>query len=506
MPEITLAVATDLTPAVYRRVIYGGEALAAAPALLDAVAAKRAAFLRLLDSGVHCYGVNTAHGAMIVETVPKEEWPALQRNVLRARAAGTGPPFAPEVARGMMLARLFNLLSGYAAASAELCRFVIDRLNDGFTPWVPSRGHGMAGELIPHCHMAQTFVGDGFVIGPGGARVPAAEALAARGVAPYEPQAKEGLSLVNGVSASTAYAIHAHRAVAAVAEPMTLIATATAEAIGAPVEPFDAALDRLRPDPGIARVAAQARRHIAGSRITRRDRQGPISLRIIPQVHGALMDALDHAESAIANELVSVSDNPVFVSAGEGAGDDRILATGTFHNQHVTGALEGLALALAQVGILSQRRLHRLLDARFTGLSHQLSPRPGMDAGLVILHKAVLAHEARLKLLAAPVSLHHGEASFGQEDFMPMIFPVIDRLFEMADIVRLIGAYELYATAVALDQRGERAGKSVEAMRALVREVVPPYDADRSYGPEVEALDALLQDARFAALAGGESA
>ncbi|MFQ5783264.1 MAG: aromatic amino acid lyase [Alphaproteobacteria bacterium] len=502
---ITLNSAHEITTAVYRRVIYDGEALAAAPALLDTVAAKRAAFLRLLDSGVHCYGVNTAHGDMIARTVPKADWPALQRNVLRARAAGTGPPFPPEVARGMMLARLFNLLSGYSAASAELCRFIVDRLNDGFTPWVPSRGHGMAGELIPLCHMAQTFVGDGFVVGADGARAPAAEALAERGIEPYAPQAKEGLSLVNGVAASTAYAIHAHRAVAAVAGPMTLIATATVEAMGTPVEPFDPVVDRLRPDPGIARVAAQARRYIAGSRIARRERQGPISLRVIPQVHGALTDALDHVEAAIANELVSVSDNPVFVPA-DGAGHDRILSTGTFHNQHVTNALEGLALALAQVGILCQRRLHRLLDTRFTGLSHQLSPRPGMDAGLVILHKAVLAHEARLKLLAAPVSLHHGEASFGQEDFMPMIFPVIDRLIEMAAIVRLMGAYELYAAMVALDQRGERAGAGVEALRALVREVVPPYEADRSYGPEVEQLDDLLQDARVATLAGGTDA
>ena len=494
---LTLAAPFAITPEVYDRVVYDREPLALDPDLLATIERQHARFLALLAGGASCYGVNTGFGAMIGTAIDEADWPALQRNVLRARAAATGAPFAAEIARGMMLARLVNLLSGRSAVSAALCQFIVDRLNDGWTPWVPSLGHGMAGEIIPLCHMAQTFVGDGFVIGENGARVPAAEALAARGIPPYRPQAKEGLALINGVAASPAYAIEVARRVARVAALLTLIAAATVEAMAASLEPYDAEVGRLRPEPGIARVAGRLRRHLVGTTIARVAHQGPISLLVIPQVMGALDDALAHTRAAIATELRSISDNPVFVDDADGG---RILATGTFHNQHLTLSIEALALALAHAAGLGVRRLHRLLDGRYSGLAHQLSLRPGMDAGLVILHKATLALEARIMLLAAPVSLHQGEASFGQEDVAPMIFPALDRLAEMAELARLIGAYELYAACVGLDQRRAAAGDDVESLKALVRAVVPPYDGDRSYGPEIEVVESLLDGAAVGSL------
>jgi len=496
---ITLADPADLTPEVYRRVIHEGETLALAPALLDRIDAARATFLALLDAGALCYGVNTGFGALHGERIETRDWAELQRNVLRARAAATGAPFSPPVARGMMLARLVNFLSGHAAASAALCRFIVDRLNDGFTPWVPARGLGMAGEIIPLCHMAQTFVGEGFVIGDDGARIPAAEALAARGVAPYVPGAKEGLALINGVAASPAYGFEAARALGRTARLLILVAAASVEAMAAPLEPYDPAVDRLRPQPGIAEAARRLRRHLAGSAIPRGAAQAAISLRVTPQVMGALLDALAGFEAVLAEELASISDNPVFV-AGNGDGPARILHTGSFHNAHLALAADGLAVALASAGALSVRRLHRLLDARHSGLAPQLALRPGMDAGLVILHKAALGHEARLRLLAAPVTLNQAEASFGQEDAMTMIFPALDRLFEMAEIARMIAAYELYAALVAIDQRGERPGADVATLRALVRARVAPYAGDRAYGPEIEIVAALFDDPAFAEL------
>jgi histidine ammonia-lyase len=483
----------DLTPEIYRRVVYERAPVAPAPLALERVARSRRLFLQHLDIGALCYGVNTGLGALTGIDLGEQEQRLLSRHILLGRAAATGPAFPAAVARGAMLIKLAQFLTGFSAVTPDLCRLLADRLNDGFAPAIPSEGLGMAGEIIPLCHLAQALVGEGFVIGDDGAAIAASDWFAARQIKAYEPASKEGIALINGVAVAPAAAFELSSHLRRTLELATASAAAAAEGLGASVEAYDEASARLRPEPGVAATIAALQRLLAGSQIRRRQRQPPVSFRIVPQVHGACLAALGRLDTAIVAEWRAIGDNPVFIADENDAAFGRLLHTGNFHCATLTGEVEAASLAFSQVALLSERRLHRLLDRRISGLSPQLAKRPGLDAGLVILHKAALGLTARIKSLATPPSLMHGESSFGQEDVMTMIFPGLDRLAEIERLTRGVLVRELYAALVAIDERGETPGHAIAALRASVRAEIPPYDGDRPYSAELERLAELVE-------------
>jgi histidine ammonia-lyase len=483
----------SLTPEHYRRIVHDHEQVALADAALARVERSRALFLKHLETGVLCYGVNTGLGAQAGIDLTEDEMALLPRHILLGRASGIGPPFPAEVVRGSMLVRLVQFLTGHSAVTADLCRFMADRLNDGLLPFVPSLGLGMAGEIIPLCHLAQTFVGEGSVLGPKGERRPAAAWLAERGVAPYRPQSKEGLALINGVAVAPALAFEIASELRRTLALATLAAAASAEGLGASIEAFGADVPKLRHDAGMAEVAASLRHLLAGSQVTRGPRQPPISLRIAPQVHGAARAALGRLEEAIVAEWRTVSDNPAFIPDESSPSFGRLVHSGNFHCAELTARIEAASLATAQLALLSERRLHRLLDGRVSGLAPQLARRPGLDAGLVILHKTALGLTAKIRAMSVPPSLQHAESSFGQEDAMTMVFPALDRLSELARPTRLAVACELYTAFVAIEERGERPGAGVAEALAAARAEIPPHAGDRPYGPELETLDELVE-------------
>jgi histidine ammonia-lyase len=492
---IELCSPDSLTPEHYRRIVHDHEQAALADAAFERVERSRALFLKHLDTGVLCYGVNTGLGAQAGIDLTEEEMALLPRHVLLGRASGIGPPFPPAVVRGAMLIRLVQFLTGHSAVTADLCRFVADRLNDGFLPFVPSLGLGMAGEIIPLCHLAQTFVGEGSVLGSDGERRPAAAWLAERGVAPYRPQSKEGLALINGVAVAPALAFEIASGLRRTLALATLAAAASAEGLGASIEAFGADVPKLRPDAGVAEIAASLRHLLAGSQVTRRPRQPPISFRIAPQVHGAARTALGRLEEAIIAEWRTVSDNPAFIPDEASPSFGRLVHGGNFHCAELTAGVEAASLATAQLALLSERRLHRLLDGRASGLAPQLARRPGLDAGLVVLHKTALGLTAKIRAMSVPPSLQHAESSLGQEDAMTMVFPALDQLSELARLARLTVACELYTAFVAIDERGERPGVGVAKALAAARAEIPAYAGDRPYGPELETLDELVETA-----------
>lgn len=487
----------DLTPAVYRRIVHDGEPVTAGEAALARVAQARALFLRHLESGVLCYGVNTGLGALAGIDLGPAERALLPRQILLGRAVAIGAPLPPRIARGALLIKLAQFLTGRSAVTPDLCRFLADRLNDGFTPHIPSEGHGMAGEIVPLAHLAQTLAGDGFVLGPDGARRAAADWFAAQAVTPYAPQSKEGLSLINGVAVAPARAFEAAAALRRSLALATLAAAATMEGLAASLEAIDPAVARLRPDPGLAELSAALRRLLDGSAVVRGARQPPVSVRVTPHVHAAAWAAIGSLERAAVAEWRAVSDNPAFLADAAAPRFGRLVHSGNFHCAELTQAVEAASLAAAQLALLSERRLHRLLDHRYSGLSPQLARRPGLDAGLVALHKAVLAFTARLRSLAVPPSLQHGDTSFGQEDFMTMALPALDRLEEIDRLVRRAAAYELYAGLVAVEERGAAPGAAVAGALAAVRTEIPPYAGDRSYGPELERLLEMIETGRL---------
>jgi len=492
---IVLRQCEDLDWDTVLAIAYDAARLELADSALAVVEEGRRLFETLVEDGVPCYGVTTGLGRLVDVALSEAERDDLPRNILRARAAAIGEPLPKEVVRGTMLLRLVNFLSGRDGVSAALCRFVVDRLNDDFVPWIPGLGHGMAADAIANTHCFQTFIGEGYVMDRDGRRASAAEALRRRGVSPYEPGRKEGLALINGLAAGPAYAIHAHRAVSRCLDVANQVACASVEAIAAPKDAMDLALLEITREPGVAETIKLLNRYLDGSRVEVAKLQAPVSMRVIPQVHGALLDAVESLKTRIINTFSAFTDNPVLVKDSGSAG--RFLSNGAFHNQHLVNQAEQVALGLAHVGALSERRLHRLLDPQQTGLNAQLAARPGLDAGLVVAHKASIDLAARLKMLAQPVSLLTAETSQGQEDYMSMLFPVLQRTLQMCELLNALLAYELHAALVALDLRGENAGHGVERLRRVVREHVPALERDRPPGPDVEVILDLLRAGRL---------
>ncbi|MCB0212242.1 MAG: histidine ammonia-lyase [Anaerolineae bacterium] len=493
---IILKTPSDITWQAVEAVAYDHVPLAIDETLLAQVNQGWVDFLHLIAQEIPCYGVTTGLGTLVNTNLTAAERADLPHNILRARAAAIGAPLPKPVARATMVIRLVNFLSGLDGVSVNLCRFLVDRLNDDFTPWIPSLGHGMAADATANTHAFQTFIGEGFVFGPDNQRQPAADALAERGVEPYQLGPKEGLALLNGVTAAPAYALDAYRQLMQQLTLANVVAAVSMEGLAVPKDAVDPALKHASPEPGVLVITAALQRYLANSRIRAVKLQAPVSYRVVPQVHGALYDALQHLRQRIEVALTSFSDNPLMVRDDSPQGG-RFLSVGLFHNQHLVNQVEHVALALAHVGCLSERRLHRLLNAQDTGLTPQLAARPGLDAGLVVAHKASLGLAARLRLLAQPISLATGDSSGGQEDYMSLALPAIARLYEMADLVTSMLAYELLAGLVALDQRHARAGDGVEAVRAYVRQSIAPLHRDRSPGPDVEQLREILHTELF---------
>jgi histidine ammonia-lyase len=467
----------------YRRIVLDHEAVAVAPALLDAVDAARGRMLAHLATGATAYGVNTGLGYLARTPIGPDAQRAFQRSLL-VRGAGQGPPLAPAVVRGAMLIRLAGFLSGCAGVSAALCRFIADRLNDGWTPAVPARGITSAGEVIALSHLFQTFAGEGAVLEEGAA-VGAAGALARRGVRPYEPDLKEGIALVNGAPLAPALAAWLADRCRALLEHATLAGALSAALAGGSLRPYSRRIGALKADPGQERVHARlAELHAGGADWTDRP-QGPVSFRILPQVHGAVLDLVDRLDAQIARELRAVTDSPLFLAADD-AEPEGFYPSGNFHSQAICFALDALAIGFAQVGNLSEKRLHRLLDRRFSGLPDQLAIDPGRQSGVILAHKSVLGFAAENRMLAAPASVHPFDGSAGQEDFQALTFLAAEQLGRLLDNLELILAAELVAIRQARHLRASALPPALEAAADRVAAVVAAVDEDRSLSDDVE--------------------
>jgi histidine ammonia-lyase len=478
----------SLDRALYDRIVREEEPVAIADPALERVERARADMLAALEQGVPAYGVTTGLGYLAKTEIPPADRLALQRSILVGRAVAVGPPLEREVVRGAMLLRLTGFLDGAAAVSAPLCTFIADRLNDGWFPEVPARPHGPAGEITLLSHLFQTFVGEGFVL-DGGARVGAAEALAARGVAPYEPGLKEGIALVNGAPFAPALTAPLVRDAERLLDRAVVNAALGVAAIGASGRPFSPRIGRLKGDPAQLRVHARLA-ELVPDRSERT--QAPVSFRVAPQVLGAAAQVLDDATAQLERELRAVTDSPLYLPEGDGepAG---FYPSGSFHAQALTFALDSLAIAFAQVGALSATRVHRLLDTRFSGLPEQLAVDPGRQTGLSPLHKAIVALDHENRLLAAPASLGAVDGSTGQEDveaFTPLAAQKLRRLLANLELAL---AYELVALAQARRLRDEPFPPNLESVLAPVLDAVPLVDRDRSLAPDVERVLPLLR-------------
>lgn len=462
-------------------------------AVLRHVDERRAAMERHLAGGAPAYGVNTGLGYFSDRRIGEEDWLELQRSILVGRAVGVGPPLSERVVRGTMLVRLLGFTGGYTGVSSALCSFLTDRLNDGWYPAVPASRPGTAGETIPLCHLFQTLIGEGDVL-VDGQLVDAGSALAARGIPPHRLGLKEGLALINGAPLAPALAADLFSRCRRALDQATVLGALTAAIIGASWRPYSARVGRLKGDVGQQHVHQQLQLLAHGADTDAATpaapgSQAPVSIRVLPQVHGAAHDMLAHLGGQVERELQAVTDSPLYLD-GEGEEAEGFYPSGNFHAQALSLALDSAAIAMAQVASLSEKRLHRMLDSRFSGLADQLAARQGHgDSGLVSLHKAVVGMGAENRLLSAPASVHSGDTSSGQEDFQAFTMLAADKLERLLHNVETALAHELVAVCQA-----DRLARGTDAARPSL----PPRLAD-TLGAVAAQLPGIVADRSLAA-------
>jgi len=469
---------------LYRRVV-GGEDVEVDESLFERTDERRAALLDLVAGGASVYGVTVGLGYLTDRTIGLEDQDALQRSLLLARASGFASPLPRGVVRGATLLRLTGFLSGHAAVSAGLCRFLVDRLNDGWDPVVPSGPYGASGEISPLAHLFQTYIGEGLVR-EGDEIVPASIALERRGLAPYRPLPKEGGALLNGAPFATALGVHLGQRLGGLLAQAHVDAALAVELVGASTRPYSRRIGELSRDPAQQRVHERLLELLEGGSPFEDRLQGPASFRVVPQVHGAVLDQLETFEARLVRALGAVTDSPLILP-----GDEREPAgsypSGSFHAAAIALQLDSLAIGVAQLTNLVERRLHRLLDTRFSGLPEQLAVDPGRQAGVVSVHKAVVGLVAENRLLASPASVHATDTSSGQEDVQAFEFVAAEQLGRALDNLELALACELVALRQGFYLRGAPPPQPLlAAVLEKVAAAVPPVIVDRTLTGDVE--------------------
>jgi histidine ammonia-lyase len=444
------------------------------------------------------YGVSTGFGALATLHIPVGQRAHLQRSLIRSHAAGSGPEVEREVVRALMLLRLSTLATGRTGIRPETAQAYAAVLDAGLTPVVSEYGSlGCSGDLAPLSSVALALTGQGRVRDGAGALRPAADALRDHGIEPVELAEKEGLALVNGTDGMLGMLVLALADLRRLLTTADVAAAMSVEALLGTDAVFAADLQALRPHPGQAASAANLRRLCAGSAIMESHRtpdcnrvQDAYSLRCAPQVAGAARDTLDHARSVASRELASAVDNPVVLP------DGRVESNGNFHGAPLGYVLDFLAVPVADVASMSERRTDRFLDrSRSQGLPPFLADDPGVDSGHMIAQYTQAAIVSELKRLAVPASVDSIPSSAMQEDHVSMGWSAARKLRRGLDGLSRVLAVEVLTAARALDLRAPLApAPATAAAVGVLRERVPGPGPDRHLAPEIDAAVDLVRD------------
>ncbi|MHB0947709.1 MAG: histidine ammonia-lyase [Gemmatimonadaceae bacterium] len=445
------------------------------------------------------YGITTGFGKLSDVAIPPGRLAELQVNLVRSHAAGVGAPLPDREVRALMLLRANVLAKGHSGARPEVARLLVDMLNARLHPVIPEQGSvGASGDLAPLAHLALTVIGEGTLVHAGVA-APADRLLAAAGLAPVQLQPKEGLALINGTQAHTAVAAlalmdaHALWQVAHVAGAMSLEALQ-----GTPVA-FDERIHQVRGQLGQAASAALFRQLLADSEIRESHRVGDprvqdaYALRCMPQVHGAVLDAIDFASGMIGRELNAATDNPLVFE------DGTIVSGGNFHGQPVAMALDVLAIAMTNLATISERRIDRLVHPDLNeGLPAFLTPDPGVNSGFMMAQVTAAAITSECKILSHPASVDTIPTDGNKEDVVPMAMGAAWKLRRVVHNVRHVLAIELMCAAQGLDFLAPLTpGRGVQRAFEQVRRRVPKLERDRVLAPDIAALAAAIADGSF---------
>jgi len=471
----------------------------------DRVRASRAVVDDAIAAGAAVYGVTTGFGKLQDRTIGPDDRLALQRNLVRSHCCGVGPLLDPAVARLLLLLRIQSVIRGHSGITELLVDRMVAIWNAGLAPAVPEQGSvGASGDLAPLAHAALGVIGEGsFLVD--GVETPAAAALQAVGIEPtYTLREKEGLALLNGTQLSTAIGLSALIHADTLLRHADLVTALTIDGLLYSAKPFRPAVQAVRPHPGQAVTGRQVQALITGSEILG-SHVGPhkvqdaYSVRCVPQVHGAIRDALAHVHDVLVREANSTTDNPlVFADTGE------VISGGNFHAEPVALVCDYMAIATAEIGSISERRIESLVNPDLSNLPAFLAPVPGVCSGFMMAQVTAAALVSENKTLAHPASVDTIPTSANQEDHVSMAPIAARKARSIAVNVEAVLAIEFLCAAEAIDHRRPlRSSPALEAVHAALRAKVSRLTDDRVLAPDFETVRGLIRDASLLSAAEG---
>jgi len=497
----------DLTFAELYDVALGGQAVSLAPDAIERMKRSRAVVERVVASGETAYGINTGFGKLASVRISAEQVRQLQVNLVRSHACGVGIPLSAAETRAMMLLRANALAKGLSGIRPQTVETLCSMLNAKVHPVIPSQGSvGASGDLAPLAHLAQVVIGEGRASFQGQV-LTGGEAMRRAGISPVALEAKEGLSLLNGTQGMLALLSLALYQADVAADTADVAAALSLDALRGSPGAFDARIMHARAYAGAATTARNLAHLNEGSQIRESHRaaekdprvQDAYSLRCTPQVHGAVRDSLAQAREMAAVELNSATDNPL-VFARDGSGDV-IISGGNFHGQPLAMAADQVAIALATLGGISERRIEQMTNPLTSMLPAFLTPEPGLNSGFMIAQVTAAALTSENKTLATPHSVDSISTSGNQEDYVSMGMSGARRLQRMLTNLRYTLAIELLCACQGIDllaplETGTLAKKAIAAVRGVSAKVTQ----DRPLAAEIEAVSALVDGGAFSAI------
>ena len=473
-----------------------GARLELAPAVWARIDNAEAIVRHIVESGERAYGVNTGLGALCNVSLQGDQLSALSRNTLLSHACGVGPVLPDEQTRAIICAAIVNYSHGKSGLQRGVVEGLLALLNHGITPQVPSQGS--VGYLTHMAHVGVCLLGIGKVSYRGQV-VEAAQALGAEGLAPVQLGAKDGLCLVNGTPCMTGLASLALDDASRLLQWADVIGAMSFEALRGQIAAFDPEIIALKPHPGMQVVGANLRALLQGSEVIATSKgmrtQDALSIRSIPQVHGAARDQFAHAARQIEAELNGANDNPLLLGTPE---DFRVVSQANPHGQSVAMAADLLAIAMAEIGSIAERRLDRLVNPHVSGLPAFLVSEPGVNSGMMIAQYVAASLCAQNRQLAQPAVLDNFVTSGLQEDHLSLGTNAALKLHQVLENCTQILAIEYLLAAQAFEfLKEQRLGIGTDAAWRLLREQVPAYLQDRWLAPDIACAAALLKDPRL---------
>ena len=468
------------------------------PRCYPAIDAAHDCVKRVLTEGRIVYGVNTGFGLLANTRIHPEELELLQRSIVLSHAAGVGKPIDDSTVRLILALKINSLARGYSGVRRKLIEGLVVLFNLQIYPVIPEKGSvGASGDLAPLAHLALILIGEGQAR-QHGQLFTGKEAMQRAGLVSFTLAPKEGLALLNGTQVSTAFALQGLFAAQVIFNAAVVAGAMSVEAAQGSRKPFDARIQEVRGLEAQCDVARAYRQLLDHSEIEKSHEgcdkvQDPYSLRCQPQVMGACLMQMRHAAGILAAEANGVSDNPLIF-----AETDEIISGGNFHAEPVALVADNLALALAEIGSLSERRIALLIDKNLSGLPPFLVENGGVNSGFMIAQVTAAALVSENKSLAHPASVDTIPTSANQEDHVSMATYAGRRLIEMAYNSASIVAIELLAATQGLDFRQpHKTSPALEQARQLIRKHVPFYDHDRYFAPDIQSITELVQVGAF---------